>query len=107
MTGARAMLAYDPAAYVRPSARVSTVAEMLECYPGDVRRMINAGEIEAHGKGVRGIRVFLDSVADYQARKAVKPKVLSPVIPKRKPRSPASTAAFRSAMAGLKAKGIV
>ncbi len=103
----RAHLAADPAAYLRPSARVASVAEYLDCNPGDVRRLIDDGELEAHGKGVRGIRVYWDSVAEYQARKTIKAKRKPAVIPKAKPRAPASTSSFRSAMAGLRAKGIV
>lgn len=102
----RPRLADDPAAYVRPSARVARIAELLDCDPGDIRRLIAYGELEAHGKGVRGVRVYLDSVQDYQARRAVVPR-LAPAVPKKtKPRAPASTAAYRAAMAGLKAKGI-
>lgn len=102
----RPRLADDPAAYVRPSARVARVAELLDCDPGDIRRLIAAGELEAHGKGVRGVRVYLDSVKDYQDRRAVRPARVQAPPSRAKPRAPASTAAFRAAMAGLKAKGI-
>src|SRR5690242_18406488 len=67
-------LADDPAVYVRPSARVATVARLLECDPGDIRRLIAVGQLEAHGKGKRGVRVFLDSVQAYQERLTVIPK---------------------------------
>lgn len=103
----RPHIASDPAALPRPSARVATVAKILECDPSDVRRMIRKGDLEAHVKGVRGVRVFLDSVADYQARLTIKPSAERTVIHKSKPRSAPSTAAFRAAMAGAKAKGIV
>lgn len=103
----RPHIALDPADAPRPSARVATVAELLDCDEGDVRRLIRQGEIEAHGKGIRGVRVFLDSVRAYQDRQA---KPLPPrskaVVHKPKPRSAASTASFRAAMAGLKAKGL-
>ena len=56
-------------AMVRPSARVSRVADLLDCDESDVRRLIDVGELQAHGLGKRGVRVFLDSVADYQAAK--------------------------------------
>lgn len=103
----RPALATDPAAYIRPSARVARVAELLDCHPGDVRRLLDDGELEAHGKGIRGIRVYLDSVRDYQDRQArpAKPRKLK-VIHKAKPKAPASTASFRSAMARLQAKGL-
>jgi hypothetical protein len=91
----------------RPSARVATVAVILDCDDGDVRRMIDKGELEAHGKGIRGIRVFLDSVRAYQDRKT---KPLPPRAPalihRPKARAPASSAAFHHAMAGLRAKGL-
>ena len=60
----------------RPSARVSRVADLLDCDESDVRRLLDVGELQAHGLGKRGVRVFLDSVADYQAikhRKAKRP----------------------------------
>lgn len=103
----RPHLAADPTALPRPSARVATVAGMLDCHPGDVRRLIDQGEIEAHGKGVRGIRVFLDSVRAYQERQAKPMPAKAPaLIHKPQAPAPASTAAFRAAMAGLRAKGL-
>ena len=51
----------------RESRRVKTVAKILECDEGEIRRLIDQGEIEAHHIGRRGIRVYLDSVAAYQA----------------------------------------
>ncbi|HEX4027483.1 MAG TPA: helix-turn-helix domain-containing protein, partial [Rhizomicrobium sp.] len=56
-------------ALVRPSARVSRVADLLDCDESEVRRLIDGGELQAHGLGKRGVRVFLDSVAAYQAVK--------------------------------------
>ena len=102
----RPAIALDPGAYVRQSARVATVAGLLDCHPGDVRRLVDAGELEAHGKGVRGVRVYLDSVTDYQERRARPAKANQQVIHKPKARAAASTAAFRAAMAGLQAKGL-
>lgn len=63
----RAHIATDPAVTPRPSARVARVAELLDCDERKVRRLIDLGELETHGLGVRGLRVFLDSIADYQA----------------------------------------
>jgi hypothetical protein len=54
---------------VRPSARVANVAAVLDCDESNVRRLIDVGELQAHGLGKRGVRVFLDSVAAYQAAK--------------------------------------
>lgn len=99
-------LADDPAAYVRPSARVARVAELLDCDPGDIRRLIATGHLEAHGKGTRGVRVFLDSVKAYQDGRPVVPKAIRPQVRPPKPKAPASTAAYRAAMAGLRSKGI-
>jgi hypothetical protein len=103
----RLALAFDPADAPRRSARVARVAELLDCAESDVRRLIRSGELEAHGKGVRGVRVFLDSVRAYQDRQA-KPLPPRPerLIHRAKTRSAASTASFRAAMAGLKAKGL-
>lgn len=103
----RPHIALDPADAPRPSARVATVAGILDCDESDVRRLVRAGELEAHGKGIRGIRVFLDSVRAYQDRQAKPLPPRSPgLVHRPKPRTQASTAAFRSAMAGLKAKGL-
>ena len=94
-------------ATVRPSAKVSTIAGLLDCHPCDIRRLVDAGELQAHTKGTRGVRVFLDSVAEYQERQARTPRLTRKAVaahPHRKP--PPATAAFRTAMAGLKAKGL-
>ena len=53
-------------AAVRRSARVSTVAEILDCDESQVRRLLKTGALEAHRVGKRGVRVFLDSVSRYQ-----------------------------------------
>jgi hypothetical protein len=39
-----------------------------------VRALIDAGELEAHGIGKRGIRVYVDSIRTYQERYARRPK---------------------------------
>lgn len=99
---ARATLPVDPAALssVRPSARVRTVADILDCDESQVRRLILAKKLETHGLGKRGLRVYLDSVRDYQAGKEPAPK------PKSVP-SKAGRAAHLHAMAELRARGIV
>lgn len=58
----------------RKSVRVATVAETLECDASEVRRMVRQGELEAHRKGKRGIRVYEDSVAAYQASRNILPQ---------------------------------
>lgn len=104
----RPHVALDPASAPRPSAKVATVARDLDLHPSQVRRLVADGELEAHGHGKRGKRVYLDSVRDYQDRqtKAVE-RLPGAVIHKAKTRAPASSAAFRAAMAGLEAKGLV
>lgn len=102
-------IAYDPASTVRPSARVRTVAAMLDEHEREIRRMLKDGELEGHGKGARGVRIYLDSVAAYQQRRAIAVPVGRKLPTASKPPrpAPASTAAHRAAMAGLKAKGII
>lgn len=101
----RLALALDPADAPRPSARVATVAGILDCDESDVRRMVANGTLEAHGHGIRGIRVYLDSVRAYQDGKAIIPKG-----PKPKPRpkkSAVSGASYRAAEAELRRSGII
>ena len=45
---------------VRPSARISTVAQLLDLDQTQVRRLVDTGQLQAHRIGKRGIRVFLD-----------------------------------------------
>jgi excisionase family DNA binding protein len=95
---------------VRPSARVSTViAKQLGADPSQIRRMIDAGDLEAHRLGICGIRVYLDSVAAWQAANAVKAKKAKG----RKAPQPlpaptrAAQAAHRQAVASLQSMGLV
>lgn len=103
-------IARQPEPIVRESARVKTVAEKLDCDPGDVRRLLAAGELEGHGKGKRGVRIYLDSVADYQARRSIQTKARAPASeerPRRRRPAPASSAAHRAAMTELRRLRIV
>jgi excisionase family DNA binding protein len=86
---------------------VATVAQLLDCHPTDVRRLVHSGELQTHRKGVRGVRVFLDSVQAYQERQThpAPRRVATAIHPLKRPFPPA-TVAFRAAMAGLKAKGL-
>lgn len=94
---------------IRPSARVSTVAAMLGDDPSHIRRMVKAGDLEAHRQGKRGIRVFLDSVEAYQRD--------NPIIPSKstenrrppafKAPSGATKAAHRHAAALLESLGLM
>jgi excisionase family DNA binding protein len=78
--------------------------ELLDVDESTVRRLIDRGEIEAHGVGKRGIRIFLDSVADYQDARAIPAK--SPV-DKRRVRAQASRATHAAAEARLRESGIL
>lgn len=93
------------AAGVRPAAKISTVAEMLEVDHGTVRKMINRGELQAFTLGKRAIRVFLDSVAAYQDGQFIKSQ--PEVREERRRRRLANSAAHKAAVAGLQAAGIL
>jgi hypothetical protein len=60
-------------AEIRQSRKGATVAAALELEESQVRRLVDAGELEAHGIGKRDLRIYLDSVADYQAAAPAKP----------------------------------
>lgn len=100
----RAALAPDQAAFVRQSVRVARVAELLDCADSDVRRLIDRGELEAHGIGKRGVRVYLDSVGDYQARR--RRRARKPLEVRPKPRT-AARSAHVAAEAELRKSGIL
>ncbi len=95
-------LAPDPLTLLPPpraSARVSAVATLLDC----------DGALESFTIGKRGVRIYLDSVAAYQERQA-----RAQTSPAKQPgkivtaaRRKASTAAHASAMAELRALGIL
>jgi len=59
----------EAARAVRPSARIKTVAKLLDCNQSQVRELVVIGALEAHRIGKRGWRIFLDSVAAYQEQK--------------------------------------
>lgn len=92
----------------RPSARVRTIAAMLDADETTIRRLVDAGELEAHTIGKRGVRIYLDSVTDYQERQAREVHRPRPPGPdEARPRRPASSAAHRAAIANLRAAGII
>lgn len=92
---------------VRASARVAAVARLLDCHPTDIRRLVDTGDLEAHRKGVRGIRVFLDSVQHYQERRACLPKAARRAGSPKPAKKQAPTAGYRAALTDLKAKGLI
>src|SRR5262245_48136763 len=102
----RPYIAADPAAAPRPCATVKAVAAILAVDQSQVRRLVQTGELEAHTVGKRGVRIFLDSLVDYQQRKTRQPIRGAAGAPKPKiRRNPASTAAHRQALAVLRANG--
>lgn len=94
---------------IRPSARVSTVARLLDDEPSQIRRMLARGDLEGHREGKRGVRIFLDSVAAWQARGTLKPTKSPekdrPTPPP--PRSRATQAAHRHAVSLLQDLGVM
>ena len=90
----------------RPSARVKTVAQLLDCDESQVRRLIQDGQLEAHRMGIRGIRVYLDSLEAYRQQRPVAGR--RTVRPQRKPlKSKAETAAHAHAMEELRRAGLI
>lgn len=89
---------------VRNSARVATVARMLDCDASQVRRLIRTGALEFHRIGKRGIRIFLDSVAAYQeaqtARPGLRPEAASKLLKRIR-------ASRRSSLAELRTRGLL
>src|SRR5262249_21379312 len=93
----------------RLSVRIERVCKVLDVSPRQVGKLIAAGEIEAHKIGARGIRVYLDSLADFRERQKIVPKgrrnkALPPVRP---PPSAASRAAHNAAVAELRKMGLL
>jgi excisionase family DNA binding protein len=105
---ARLTLAPDSAAMVRQSARVARVAELLDLDESAVYRMVRTGELEGHGHGIRGVRVYLDSVAAWQASRDLASSQAAQSRAKlRAQRSAVSRAAQASALAELRKSGIL
>ena len=90
----------SPELELRPSVRVARLAEAWDCDVSQINRLIDAGELEAHGLGIRARRVYLNSAQDYQARKSIAPKrpAGGPLV--NKPRAPPAVdnAAHRTAI---------
>lgn len=98
--------AYAP----RQSARVKTIAQILALDESQIRRLVAAGELEAHRIGKRGLRVYLDSVQHWQQTHAVTPRKstrTTPVATPPRPPSPATRNALRQALADLRADDLV
>jgi len=96
-----------PAETPRQSAKVCTIAELLEIDHSQVRRLIEAGDLESHKIGKRGVRVFLDSVAAYQARQSRPEKKLPPKQRLAAKRRAVTSAAHQNAMRDLRRLGVI
>lgn len=95
---------------IRPSARVSTVAQLLGDDPRQIRRMVARGDLEAHRQGKRGIRIYLDSVEAWQRGNPLKPRQDAAGAASAAPPAPlsgATKAAHRHAVAHLQQLGLV
>lgn len=102
-------VAVDLASAVVPrrSSRVRTIAGLLEIDESQVRRLIDAGELESHKIGKRGVRVFLDSVAAYQARQSEPERKLPPKQRLAAKRRAVTSAAHQNAMRDLRRLGVI
>jgi hypothetical protein len=94
---------------IRPSAKVATIARKLEQDPGQIRRMVARGDLEAHRTGICGIRIFLDSVVAWQQSNPVKANKSAGITSAEAPKPPsrATQAAHRQAVAHLQNLGLV
>lgn len=52
----------------RPSARPAVAAQLLDTHVSVIYKLVQSGELEGHGLGQRGVRVYLDSIRSYQER---------------------------------------
>ena len=91
-------------ASVRPSARVSAVAQMMDCDQSQIRRFVRNGALESHRVGKRGLRIFLDSVAAYQESRTE--QIVRPREQKQQKRAIARKS-YKDALATLRARGLI
>jgi len=100
---------YPSALEPRESARIKRIAQLLDCDESQVRRLITAGDLEAHGIGRRGVRVYLDSVEAYRERQQILPRqpggLRRPKVPPTP--CPASRQAHEKAVARLRERGLL
>jgi excisionase family DNA binding protein len=57
----------------RRAIPVRQAAAILGADESYIRELVRAGDLQAYRRGKRSIRVFEDSLADYQARAAILP----------------------------------
>ena len=55
----------------RPSIRVAKAAALLEVDISTIYRLIRNGNLESHRIGKRGVRVFADSLSNYQDQQKI------------------------------------
>lgn len=91
----------------REAGRVCDVMKILAADESQVRRLVKDGELESFRIGKRGVRIYLDTVADYQARRNNPAKPVDRTQKARTERKAATSAALRSAMAELRAEGVI
>ena len=93
--------------FVREAVRVRRVCELLDLHRSQVYRMCDAGDLEWHPVGVRGRRIFLDSVLRCQSRRigsAMTPPAASGALKKRRV---AQHPGYADAMDMLKKEGLL
>jgi len=83
------------------------VAEALSTTQSHVRQLVARGDLESFTIGKRSVRIYWDSVADYQDRNTRPGPVKTESLKPRAKPSAASTAAARAAYATLQAAGIL
>jgi hypothetical protein len=107
MTVPLAPPATDFVVELRPSIRIAKLAEAWDCDISQIRDLIKAGELEAHGIGRRGVRVYVDSANGYQTKKTRQPKTTNAPLAHLKPkRRTADDAQHKAAMAVLRRQGL-
>src|ERR1700733_13675673 len=55
----------------RPSIRVARASALLEVDISTIYKLVRAGALEAHRVGKRGVRVFADSLRNYQEQQKI------------------------------------
>ncbi len=99
----------DTTSMHRPSLRVKQAAELLQISISTVYKLIHTGFLEAHHVGNHHLRIFSDSLRDYQERQkviAANPHSQTPSHPTRKD-NPWRSNAHRNALALLKQAGVI
>lgn len=109
MPGPALRIADDPAVAmgVRPAVRVKKAAALLDMNEAHVRELVDRGELESFRIGRRGIRIYLDAIADYQKRGARRARAGVPGVDAGPRRNVTSSAKYREAVAALRRMGVL